>query len=973
MESSRDRPGVLPSQPSLGFDLAGYAAGKLPPDVPAVLQVRPSGADDTALLQAAIDELAARSRAKPNFHGALVLSPGTFRVEGRLRIAESGIVIRGSTNPRQPTRIIAVGTSRRTLLEIGASGPPRLAHRTAFVAEAVPAGSRTLSVAEIDGFEIGNRVVVQRPSTEEWIASLGVNQSTEPFADLRTHWRPGSRDLFWNRVITAIDPEGKTMTLDAPITTGLEQRYGGGTVAKVVGGAPISQVGIEDIILESEYDPLNAKDEEHAWIALALDQVEDAWVCRVTARHFAGSAVRAGANARRVTVQDCRSERPVSEIGGYRRQSFLVYGQQVLVERCRAEAGLNDFAVGFCAAGPNVFRDCEATAALGPSGAFESWASGVLYVRIRGAGLRLTREDAWTQGAGWTSANATVLHCAAAEIVVEGPEGAGNVVIPKADGGEAFPTAEKVALAGDEQPDISVAPLFVLPQSPLAPQVAGKPRSRLEIIKGRFVINARAVWGGQVNAGWWLGQLSPRAGQDAGVSITRFTPGRNGTGLTEDLPELAGRMQREGMLFYSGGPGLWYDRRRDDHSVAARADANVWAPFYEMPWARSGQGTAWDGLSRYDLTKFNPWYFERTREFALLCEHHGLVLYHNLYNTHNVLESPAHWVDFPWRPANCINDSGLPDVPPLDGGIHLADQFYNVDHAPRRALHRAYIRHTLDQLGEASHVIFSLAFQFAGPLAFQEFFLDVVAEWESETGRHVKIALITSKDITDAILGDLVRTGQIAVVDMRYWQTQPDGTVWAPRGDQNRAFREMTSKQFGPEYGDIPPPTTPWHVYRQVREYRDRFPEKAIVAWNGGAGPVPVLMAGGAQALMRNPASGQSQGIDSDQTPFDSFVRDHLAGTLMNLLPCDHWLKDPDLHWCLADAGGRVLLLYSPGGSKITWAQKLPASRYTGVWFNLREGRSQAAELRQAWNPGDSLMKPTGEEWLLLLTAVLPG
>jgi len=166
MESSRDRPGVLPSQPSLGFDLAGYAAGKLPPDVPAVLQVRPSGADDTALLQAAIDELAARSRAKPNFHGALVLSPGTFRVEGRLRIAESGIVIRGSTNPRQPTRIIAVGTSRRTLLEIGASGPPRLAHRTAFVAEAVPAGSRTLSVAEIDGFEIGNRVVVQRPSTD---------------------------------------------------------------------------------------------------------------------------------------------------------------------------------------------------------------------------------------------------------------------------------------------------------------------------------------------------------------------------------------------------------------------------------------------------------------------------------------------------------------------------------------------------------------------------------------------------------------------------------------------------------------------------------------------------------------------------------------------------------------------------------------------------------------------------------------
>jgi hypothetical protein len=98
-------------------------------------------------------------------------------------------------------------------------------------------------------------------------------------------------------------------------------------------------------------------------------------------------------------------------------------------------------------------------------------------------------------------------------------------------------------------------------------------------------------------------------------------------------------------------------------------------------------------------------------------------------------------------------------------------------------------------------------------------------------------------------------------------------------------------------------------------------------------------------------------------------VRDHLAENLMNLSPCDNWLMDPSNNWCLADADGRVLLFYSLTGTKITLVQKLPASHYTGVWFNPRQGHCQPAELPQLWNPGDSMVKPTQEDWLLLLRA----
>ena len=85
-------------------------------------------------------------------------------------------------------------------------------------------------------------------------------------------------------------------------------------------------------------------------------------------------------------------------------------------------------------------------------------------------------------------------------------------------------------------------------------------------------------------------------------------------------------MVAQGTPFYQSIPGLWYDRRRDEHSIVSRTDGNVWAPFYEMPWARSGTGTAADGLSQFDLSRFNNWYYERFREFGQLCDRYGLVL-----------------------------------------------------------------------------------------------------------------------------------------------------------------------------------------------------------------------------------------------------------------------------------------------------------------------------------------------------------
>jgi hypothetical protein len=227
----------------------------------------------------------------------------------------------------------------------------------------------------------------------------------------------------------------------------------------------------------------------------------------------------------------------------------------------------------------------------------------------------------------------------------------------------------------------------------------------------------------------------------------------------------------------------------------------------------------------------------------------------------------------------------------------------------------------------------------------------------------VRVELATSKDITDAILADPARARQVAVIDMRYWQYRPDGTLWAPPGGKNLAFREAITADFSRGAGDAPPDTTPQQVYRQVREYHDRYPDKAIVAWNSGAGPIPILMAGGAEALMRNPSGGQGQGKTVDRTLLDAFVREHLARSLMNMQPRDGMTAETDTTWCLADERAETVLVYSLAGTAVTFTQA-PQASYTGLWFDPRTGKMQPAEA-----VSQVMAKPTAEAWLLLLQA----
>jgi Family of unknown function (DUF6298) len=981
----------------IDFSYAGYEAGRPVPAVAGALLVHPTGGDDTVLIQAALDRLAAMDPKADGFRGAVLLSPGRFHVFGQIQMRASGVVLRGAGVGAHGTVLIAERQSRRALIEVGAVKSPALGAAIAVV-EDVPIGSRRLQLASTDGLSIGDHVVVRRPSTEGWISAIGMRNLPGTFANIRLDWTPGSHDLVWDRTVTAVDALTQQVELDAPITTALERKYGGGTLMRVAEHIDPAHIGVEDMVLESSYDASRPKDEEHAWIAVLLDHVQDAWVRNLTARHFVSSAVRVNLHGRRITVTDCRSESPISEEGGYRRQSFLVYGQQVLVYRSHSEAGMNDFASGMLAGGPNVFLDCEATGSIGASGAFEGWSSGVLYehVRVPSAKIQLLLDFNRAQGAGWTAANSLIWNSTARSVEAIGPPGANNYVVEAAQPLYESQLLSRTGVHLEQILERTVPAVQSVPEFPFSearavdsPATAEHP---VQIVNGRFVLDGRVLWGESQNEAWWLGDTSPyTAALTTGSSVTRFMPGVTSQGETEDLREMMERLKSNRVLSIQVNPGLWYDRRRDSHTVERRDDGNVWAPFYEAPWARSGIGTAWDGLSRFDLSRYNPWYFERQRAFAQLAAEAGVIVFYDLYNTHNVLEIGPHWIDYAWRPANNINDTGLPEPPPLKayGRNDVANEFYSTVYAPLRALHRAYILHTLDQLGDYPNIVFGIAYQYAGPLSFEQFFQDTVSEWEKEHHKRIRIALTTSKETTDAILVDPVRARQIAVVDMRYWEYRPDGTLFAPRAGENRAFRESISVAF-PGYTDTPPPTTPEQVYRQTREYRDRYPEIAWMPMEEGAGPIPLLMAGAAsqsglqsrQAAGSQVAkaisvqrSGAGETIGRERVSpgriLDQFVNTYLANDLMKMSPRDGWVFAPEHTWTLAGGAAEPVLIYSLSGKEIMLTRTLPSAFYSVVWLDPRTGDTHNGTVIEGATKA-TLLKPDEQEWLLLLRPVNP-
>ena len=492
-------------------------------------------------------------------------------------------------------------------------------------------------------------------------------------------------------------------------------------------------------------------------------------------------------SAGQVTVEDCKSLHPVSEIGGFRRRTFLTFGEKTLFQRCYSEQGINDFAVGHTAPGPNAFVQCESKESLGPSGSIGSWAPGLLYdcVNIDGHDLVFKNWELEKFGAGWNTANSMMWQSTASGLFCYSPDslnrnfsrgcwgqvmGNGEYtemnehvkpyslfadqlrqrlgrevkaqcrVLERNTNASSSPTIEEAMKMAEEallprttmemwidaaqfEGDITPGKHLFSPQN-IKSEITSA--STYAVTNGWLCQDGALLVGNKHQTPWWNGRPTDAAMSKAKYALTRFVPGQEGTGGTDRVDSVIAIMQREHTLLFSQNYGLWTDRRRDDHERIRRKNG----------------------------------FAEKTRPI-------GLLLKNQHYFQHNILEAGAHWVDCPWRTANNINHT--PFLEPVnftgDKRIFTATLFYDITNPTLRELHRQYIRQSLDAFKGQPNVIHSIGEEFTGPLHFVEFWLDVITEWEQENGQ-VLVDLAVNKDVQDAILNDPVRSKVVDIIDI---------------------------------------------------------------------------------------------------------------------------------------------------------------------------------------------------------------
>jgi len=867
--------------------------------------------DATRTIQNAIDYVSSLLPDKQGFRGTVLLEKGTFEIAGALNIRTSGIILRGSGPDSYGTILQGTGADRQTLIRIAGTND-RIVEKAVPLADSYfPVSSTKLIFKGPHSFKAGDQVIVNRPSTKEWLEKIGADQIGLHVDYQLTKWDAGDFDQNWYRKVIAVTPE--SITINIPLTNSLDPQYGGGNVAKYAWKGQINNVGVENMRCVSSFDKTNAKDENHRWMAITLENVSDSWVRRITAEHFVSSAVAVWETASRITVEDCKSLAPVGEIGNYRRYSFQTLGQQVLFQRCYAENGYHAFSAGFTTPGPNAFVQCYSANPYNFSGAIGGWSTGLLFdkMTIDGGIISMANRDVDGQGGGWSTANSLSWSAKAAQVHVSSPPTAQNWAYGSrgqgyGNGQHVFPrnglkpesffygqleartgvkspeekkiyvyegslganlTPEQIAVWNERSkvPDITTSDWIdqIIKLYPIDPDVSeAKKITEIEIsvipkvipkpipisIRNGWIVRGNEVLTGRKNrTSLWRGTTRTADVSRAAPNLVRFVPGRTGRGLTDDLDTLVKDMQVRNVVAMQSFPALWYERRRDDHSRNRRANAEVWAPFYEQPFSRSGQGEAFDRLSKYDLTKWNTWYWLRLKQFSNLADENGLLYLQEHYLQHNIIEEGAHWADYPWRTANNINHTGFPENTAYaeDKRVFMGDQFYDITNKVRKELHRAYIRKSLDNFKGNTNIMHHLGLEFTGPLHFVKFWLDVISEWEKQNKQKVMVMLPGTKEVQDAILADTKYSSIVSAVDIIQWQYRKDGSLYAPAGGVS-----LTERQYARIY-DVGESSFS-QIYRAIRELHTKYPEKAIIYTRNGPGfsNWAIFMGGGSLASL---------------------------------------------------------------------------------------------------------------------------
>jgi len=412
------------------FSRAGYMGGGVKlPDVPVKMTLEPrpgmeralamsppeaGQGDDTERIQAAIDKVSAMPLDKDGFRGAVLLKSGLYRTSTTLRIQASGVVLRGEGQAKDGTVILCTSDQQTHMITLSGNRKiTEVPNSRVQIADAyVPWGATSFNLKSADGFSVGDKVIVLRPNSKQWLDDLKMTKIW------RWEAEPHAFDLYYEREIVAV--EGKHITLDAPIVCAMEDKYGGGFVYRYTEEGATRQVGVEHLRLISTGG---------AHVGVSFECVLNSWARNITGLNLHQNLIAIGgtgnAPSKFVTVQDCAYIMGCSQRGS--KSGFIFRDAQF----CLIQRGYTDTYGRHCNScsrrvkGPNVYLDMVNKGwDVGPHA---RWSTGILYDNVYVRGYLVARNRGnMGSGHGWAGAQIVFWNCATYKANIGQPPGARN-------------------------------------------------------------------------------------------------------------------------------------------------------------------------------------------------------------------------------------------------------------------------------------------------------------------------------------------------------------------------------------------------------------------------------------------------------------------------------------------------------------------------------------------------------------------
>jgi hypothetical protein len=320
-----------------------------------------------------------------------------------------------------------------------------------------------------------------------------------------------------------------------------------------------------------------------------------------------------------------------------------------------------------------------------------------------------------------------------------------------------------------------------------------------------------------------------------------------------------------------------------------------------QPWHRTGPGLALDGKPRFDLSRFEPAYFERLRARVAAAGRRGIYVSIMLFEGWAMQHAHGAYEGHPFHPANNVN--GVKGDLNADGkGLEI----HTLMNSVTLPVQESYVRQVIDSVGDLDNVLYEISNENHPPST----------EWQYHFLRFIRS------------------------VEERQGQVHPVGMTFQYKGGRNQVLFESPADWISPNpeggYRDDPP----------VADGRKVILNDTDHLWGIGGTPDWAWKSflRGHHVLFMDPYDGVTFGA-GNPSKWEP-IRRALGQTRAWAEKVDlaRMIPRPELcstGYCLADVGGPrpELLAYSPKPGPVSLDLRSVTRRLNGEWFDPESGQ----------------------------------